>query len=241
MSNPFNRLFSMFGVHPTVKDIYQEINPQAKDRLFYGDIKQANKVLISITKGTFGTINDANLRTCFDIYLQVFIRAHGGLSQEFSTPQYITERLCERFSSVPKLYVTKCIKQSLDYVYQNEPKLKQQIQMYEAQKKFVAESAKKNQHLLDLHLNDEDYGLVLSKPVFVDGLSGAKIYLAQLVNSEGDDPKITRIASLMQDGITGLVDLYELTFGETEKLRIYICNYGNKNSTTAPVGLKFRA
>ena len=134
-------LFNKNKIHPAVKSIYQTINVDFKDRLFYGDLSKANKVLLRITKDAFTDVNDANINTCFQIYLQTFIRSHGGFSQEFFMPQYITERLCERFSFVTKQIVINCVNLSLEYIYQNEPEQLKRVQQYEAIQKYALKIA----------------------------------------------------------------------------------------------------
>lgn len=237
----FNNLFNKQKIHPTVKNIYQNLNPKFKNKIFYGDLTQANEVLMDITNRVFDDVNDINLNTCFQIYLQVFIRSHGGLSQDFSMPEYITERLCERFSSVSSQIVTKCVNFSLEYIYKNEPQLLQQVQMYKMIQKQVLENAEKNKHLFELYIHDEDYGLVPNKPVFVAGFGGAKEYLSQLVNNEGVSPDIERLGSSEINGISGPVDLYLLSFSQGDQRQIFICNYGFNNSSVAPKGFEFKS
>lgn len=240
MNTIFRRLFDKTKVHPSVKKIYATIDPQIKNKLFYGDLSVFNQQLLRITELSFNETTDTAINSCFQIYMQVFIRSHGGFSPEFSTPQYITEKLCQRFASIPSQIVMNCINQSLEYIYKNEPELEKKIQMYESIKNFVLENARKNQHLFDLHLKDDDYGLVSHKPIFVAGFDGAKAYLAQLVNMEGLSPMISRLGSVEINGISGAVDLYVLSFDNDQKLHIYVCNYGLTNSVVTPVGLRFK-
>ena len=234
-------LFNKNKIHPVVKSIYQAINAEFKEKLFYGDIYKVNEVLLRITKTAFADVSDANINTCFQIYLQTFIRSHGGFSQEFSMAKYITERLCERFSFVPKQIVINCVNLSLEYIYQNEPELLKRVQRYETMQRYVVENAEKNKHLFDLYLQDEDYGLVPNKPIFVAGFDGAKIYLDNLVNDNGESPIIKRLGSSETIGISGPVDLYLLSFNENDQRQIFICNYGFNNSLFAPRGLRFRS
>ena len=137
-----------------------------------------------------------------------------------------------------------CTLSCLKYIYRNEPKLAERLAadaaIEKVSKNFHLELAQNNKHLFDLNLEDEEYGLVVNKPVFVNGLNGTKEYLDQLVSLEGVVPEIEREGSIETEGICGPVDLYSLSFDTERKLRIYICIYGLKNSTVAPRGLKLR-
>lgn len=91
-------LVIVLRIHPTVRKIYYSINADFiketfKNDLFYGGLNEANKFLLRITKSSFNEINKENINHCYQIYLEVFIRSHGGLSNEFSTPKYITEQI----------------------------------------------------------------------------------------------------------------------------------------------------
>ncbi|MBE6757095.1 MAG: hypothetical protein E7552_00915 [Ruminococcaceae bacterium] len=240
-------------IHPTVRKIYHTADREFlqstfKTDLFYGGLSETNKLLVKTTKAAFGNIRGENIHHCFSIYLNVFIRSHGGLSPEYSTPQYILERVLKKFSHLPQAAVKLCATVSLEYIYHHEPQLKKKhaqqselAQLLHTTQKYVADMAPKNAHLCDLHLQDEDYGLVSDKPIFVAGFDEAKKYLSRLTNADNVAPNIRRLGSMTEDGISAPVDIYSLTFDNGEELRIYVSNYGTKTSTVAPRGLVLRS
>lgn len=100
----FEKLFGGKSAKPKlnakVEKIYEGMNKEYREKVFYGSVISANIILTAMTRNVFGTENDANIDMCFQIYLQTWIRSHGGLDPTFSTPSYIQQALRERFSSV---------------------------------------------------------------------------------------------------------------------------------------------
>lgn len=130
----FSKLFrkggkadSHISVNKTVKRLYSGMNEQLRNKIFYGGLEAANDVLTTISNTVFYSMEDNTLELCMQIYVQTWIRSHGGLDVQFMMPSYIKQALCGRFSAVPPDKVEKCVEKSLEYIYRNEPELKEKI------------------------------------------------------------------------------------------------------------------
>lgn len=242
----FGKLFgeksSKPKVNETVQKIYDGMDKDNRDKVFYGGISSAENILISLTQKVFGNdnVNDININLCFQIYLQTWIRSRGGLNPAFSTPTYIKEALCKRFSTIDANIVLKCVAGSLDEIYNHEPDLKTKADAVEAIRRSVQDNSKKNTEIENAYLDDPEYGLTPEKPVFVNGFGNDKEYLSHLYTEDGTKLNFERTLSMKVVGIAGPVDQYKLTLPDgTEYINICICNYGSSNSKTAPKGTKY--
>ncbi len=224
-----------------IEEIYSKMDFEMREKIFYGGIESANTILTTICNSVYGVVKEDNIRTCQEVYIQVWIRSRGGLQSEFMTPSYIREALRNRFSYLSTNIVDGLVSVSLDVIYNNEPDLKEKAMQIEYLKNMVRKNAGKNIDIEDRHINDEAYGLSADKPIFVCGFDGAKIYLSQLKTEVGNSIQYNRLGSSEVTGIAGPVDLYEIVdTQENSKFLIYICNYGTKNSTVAPRGMKLK-
>lgn len=240
----FDKLFggksSKPRVNPKVQKIYNDIDKEYREKVFYGSLFSADNILTSLTRDVFGTVNDMNIDICFQIYLQTWIRSRGGVNPLFSTSTYIKQVLCERFSNVNSDVVSKCVTHSLGEIYRREPLLKQRAEAIEEVQKNVWDNAQKNKDIEDKYINDPEYGLVLEKPVFVNGFGSDKEYLSHLHTEDGKKLTFARVGSSEVEGIVGPIDLYRLLLPDgTEYLRVFICNYGLSVKKNAPKGTKY--
>ena len=242
----FGKLFgeksSKPKVNETVQKIYDGMDKDNRDKVFYGGVSSAENILISLTQNVFGndSVNDININLCFQIYLQTWIRSRGGLNPAFSTPAYIKEALCKRFSTIDANIVLKCVDDSLNEIYSHEPDLKAKADAVEAIQKSVQDNSKKNAEIENAYLDDPEYGLIPAKPVFVNGFGNDKEYLSHLHAEDGTKLSFTRVGSSEVEGIAGPVDLYRLLKPDgTDYMRIFICNYGTSTKKIAPKGTKY--
>ncbi len=223
-----------------MKKIYESMNKEHREKVFYGDLISADIILTTLTRDAFGTVDDTNVDLCFQIYLQTWIRSRGGLNPSFSTPSYIKQALCDKFSGVNSSVVSKCVTHALCEIYRREPELKKRTDAIEAVQKNVHMNAQKNESFENAYVNDPEYGLVPEKPVFVSGFGCDKEYLSHLYSAKDEKLSFERVGSSEVKGIAGPVDLYRLILPNgTEYLRIFICNYGSSNQKFAPNGTKY--
>ena len=76
-----------------VADVYGSMNQEYVKKLFYGGEDSAGKILKPLVRILYGedcSITEEYTKDASFFYTQVWIRSHGGVSPEFSTPQYIT-------------------------------------------------------------------------------------------------------------------------------------------------------
>ena len=216
------------------------MNKDYREKVFYGSLFSAESILTSLTRAVFGTMNDMNIDLCFQIYLQTWIQSRGGLNPTFSTPTYIKQALCEKFSTVNSNVVSKCVTHSLCEIYRHEPELKKRAAAIEAIQKSVCDNAQKNVVIENAYLDDPEYGLVPEKPVFVNGFGDDKAYLSHLHSEDGTKLSFVRVGSSEIKGISGPVDMYRLLLPDgTDYLRVFICNYGSSTKKAAPKGTKY--
>lgn len=114
-------------VNLKIKKIYNSVDSEYRDKIFYGSEWSAQEILFGLAKNVFGKINNKNVELSFQIYLQTWNRARG-VELSFSTPSYIRQTLCERFSNVDSYIVSKCVMYSLCEIYRHEPELKRRIE-----------------------------------------------------------------------------------------------------------------
>lgn len=224
----------------TVQKIYDGMNKDYREKVFYGSLVSADRILSELTRNVFGNVNDMNINLCFQIYLQTWIRSRGGLEPTFSTPTYIKQTLCDRFADIDSNVVLKCVSFSLSEIYRREPELKKRVEAMETIQRSVHENAQKNISIENAYLNDPEYGLVPEKPVFVNGFGRDKEYLSHLYTEDGTKLKFARVGSSEVNGIAGPVDLYRLLLlDNTEYLRLFVCNYGTTTKKVAPKGTRY--
>lgn len=197
-------------INQTVARLYSGMNKDTRDQIFYGGLASAQDILLRLASGVFASTSGDKIDLCLQIYVQTWIRSRGGLSPQFSTPSYIKEALTQRFSAIPSSSVTTCVDQSLDIIYSHEPQLKQKAMAIENFMNDVRAKAAKNVDVQDLHLKDEEYGLVSNKPIFVNGFGDDKYYLSHLSTADGVKLSFERIGSSVIPGIIGPVDAYKL-------------------------------
>lgn len=116
-------------VNSKVIKIYNSVDIEYRNKIFYGDEWSAQSILLGLARNVLGKITDENIELSFQIYFQTWIRARGGLELRFSTPSYIRQALCERFFYVNPFIVSKCVTYSLYEIYRNEPELKKRIEI----------------------------------------------------------------------------------------------------------------
>ena len=203
----FEKLFNEKSTKPnaneTVRKIYDDMDKDNRDKVFYGGLSSAEDILVSLTKAVFGSdkVNDLNIKLCFQIYLQTWIRSRGGFNPVFSTPDYIAQALCKKFSGTEPSIVIKCVTYSLSKIYSHEPDLKAKADAVMAIQQNVHDNAQKNAGIENAYLNDPEYGLVPEKPIFVNGFGNDKAYLSHLHTDNGTKLSFTRVGSSEIEGI----------------------------------------
>ena len=111
---------------------------------------------------------------------------------------------------------------------------------YEFMRRFTELEAEGNRGKRDASA-DPDYGLVPTKPIFVEGFGRNREYLDHLYSPNGEKIQYTRICALEVEGISGMVDCYSISLpGKPDYMHLFLSVYGTTTSTKAPRGLLYR-
>ena len=102
------------------------------------------------------------------------------------------------------------------------------------------EYAEANKDAHNFNLDDEEYGLVASKPVYTVGIPGSRAYLSHLRTTSGEPITWERLGSTAVGGVAGMIDVYNTFLPDGSPYKtVYINMYGTSISTTAPKGFIF--
>ena len=86
-----------------------------------------------------------------------------------------------------------------------------------------------------------EYGLCVTNPIPVRGITASEIYLRRLVLESGEDIKWHRTGSTSTENINGCIDIYSITSLSGERIcALYISPYQSTISNTAPKGFKLK-
>ncbi len=226
-----------------VREIYKKTEPKLRDKLFYGGVDSAERILCQMSQKVFGAVTAEHIVLCDEIYLQTWIRSRGGFDPRFSTPSYIKEALCRRSPQMPAQTVCQCVDCALEEIYRQEPELKKRADMLETMamfQQYTAGKAVHNEAYEKQHRGGPDYGLRPERPVFVRGFGFDKAYLSHLHTPEGVKLDFQRMGSMQVADIHGPVDIYRMLLPDgREYAVIYLCNYGTQMPEEAPGNLRY--
>ncbi len=232
--------FKNSTVNETVSQLYNSVASDMREKVYYGNIYSAEKILLSICDYAFNSKSNDDIGVSNRIYVDVWVRLKGSISGiGCQLPSEVKGRLLEKYKSFKSVSLEKCIDKSIDIILSNEPKLMQQFAEIEMFNKITEENAAKNKNVENLYIGDNDYGLVANKPIFVNGFGTDKFYLDNLYTLEWVKITYRRTGSLSVEGISGPIDEYEIYSDSNFYCKIYICVYGTTISKVTPKGLVF--
>lgn len=87
-------------------------------------------------------------------------------------------------------------------------------------------------------LNDEEYGLVPNKPIMTNLIQGSESYLNNLTTCDGKSITSHRECSIDLEGISGVVDKYNIYSNGEKVTDLYLNMYGKSTSIIVPKGFK---
>jgi len=223
-----------------VKKIYTSMSPEGRRKIYYGNYKQAYAILNKINvilkrEGKYDLEESFNI--CNELFVQVWIRKHGGFSPEFSETNYIKEMLGKKFNFINNATLMEMIDECVRIIYEKEPEISEIDVIVNFRKTMHLENAEKNKDIELQHINDPNYGLVPNMPVFVNGFGNDHFFLSSLMTNSGEQITYKRLGSMGVDGINGPVDIYDISkIDGTKYGQIFVCNYGRTKPTKAPKG-----
>ena len=81
------------------------------------------------------------------------------------------------------------------------------------------------------------FGLCKTNPIPTRSVSGSNSYLERLRTQNGSRVTANRVGSTSAEDVTsGMIDMYQVSTGETALGTIYVCPYHKRNSEKAPEG-----
>ena len=99
------------------------------------------------------------------------------------------------------------------------------------------ETSTKNDQLFDKYINDDDYGLISSKPIYTCQSSGSIAFLNKLKTINGECLTWKRTLAISVQDIDGIVDEYSCFLETGEKYgTIYLNMYSSQKPSKAPKG-----
>ena len=111
--------------------------------------------------------------------------------------------------------------------------LNDRVEMYNS----IEKTAKENVVAEKSNLDDPEYGLVVNKPIYTQGVMGSRQYLGRLKTDTGEELTWERIGSTSAEGINGMIDIYTSKFSSGKPYKtLYINMYGSSNSEKVPAG-----
>lgn len=224
-----------------ITQLYNSVKPEFRDKLFYGDESSAQATLVQICQNVFGNTDDNCLRFCHSIYIDAWIRTHGSLADPSTRmPNYIKQALRNKYSKVQPELIEKATDEALKVIFGHEGELAYQIMSASFVNEQISQHAKINAAIEDAYLNDKEYGLVPSKPIFVAGMNGYRAYLGNLHTTDGLSLAFNRRGSIQVNGISGAVDVFDMFLpNNTLYGTLYVCIYSTRNTKDVPVGYTY--
>lgn len=203
--------------------------------MYYGNEEKRQEVLSEFSTCLKSVPAALRMDIASEIYIRIFISC-----KMPEAPSEIKENICYRFANIPKDEVLAFAEMTLDYIYYNDPESRKKADFLESMYQYVNEKAKDNVAIQDLYISDPEYGLVLSKPVFVNGFGKDKQYLSHLAGKNGESLSFERQGSVGIEGISGLIDIYTAFLPSNEVYgEIFICLYGTRTAAYAPAGYTY--
>lgn len=101
----------------------------------------------------------------------------------------------------------------------------------------LEDAKKQNVDAENDNLDDPEYGLVATKPIYTNGVNGSYEYLEELKTTLGEKLTWNRKGSMPVEGVNGIIDIYEsiLPSGKPYKT-LYVNMYGSTNTKRVPKG-----
>lgn len=241
-------LFDSFKKKPPTHEekvalAYRCYKPDKVEMIFPGKKEQADKIIISLAKICNISLNACDAQRYYrilTIYSDVLIRK----VLTHSSDEHIVTSLLMKHSEEIKdrtialqavAFVTLNMANNSFAIYSEDDKdfLLAETESVE----YFMDARQQNKTAEQENLNDANYGLTGSKPIYTNGVEGSRDYLSKLRTSLGESVTWERTASYDIEGVNGIVDVYDIFLPTGKRYEtIFINMYGTTNSTKAPKG-----
>lgn len=214
------------------KKLYKSLNKEIGSMVFPGGFSDFEAVLSSLD---YIFDNQFSLEELAVIYTRTFVR----IVQ--SEPDEVANRIKE--NGELKGFENK-IEYLVAFIMMHKTNIKYKIKNHEDFQELVmfANSLSVNSKYKEINdqkikefINDEDYGKVLNKPIYVNGYKGSENFLKDLRSIDGNGFKHKRKGSIALN--SGSTDIYEIENKSShEKSMIFINLYSNNKNYYPPKG-----
>ena len=225
-----------------LNDAYGKLNPDSVDAFFPKGKPQANRILKSLAN-----IYEVNLEKCdSDVYFRILKTyeemIYNKVLREVSDETIVNTISNEYPDLIKNINVAR---KALAFVMMsiNNPQLSLEedddkaLSMMADYYSYAEETKQENKNAETMYLNDPEYGLVATKPIYTTGVTASKNYVNALKTGTGDKLNWVRRGPTSAPGINGIIDIYDsyLPSGALYKT-IYVNMYGSTNSSVIPRG-----
>ncbi len=238
ISNIFGKKSNFEG---NLKKAYYCFKPEMVDTIFLGGIDQARKIVLSISKILNEDAKSYDALKCYEI-LKLFVTV---LTRKVITQSDDAKIKASLLVKGNGIITNKNVENIFAFIVLsiNNPEFEllseadfdvlNTISGYQS----YADNAVLQNENITYNSTDEQYGIVLEKPIYVNGIRGSEKYLSSLRTVLNEKLTWSRIGSFSTEAVNGVIDSYEmyLPSGKLYKT-IYICMYAKQNSTVAPKG-----
>ena len=242
-------LFDLFKREPSHEQKVQALYHCVKDRklfdaIYPGGENQVCKVISSIALICGLKISKCSYKEYTELS-QIFSEITTWRIATGSSEQRIKELLIKRHMAlVPnediarKIYVFACANMNNHDFTLEDYKCREEFQIFLTSTIEIEKITAKNDEAVKKNLEDDDYGLVATKPIYVAGKDGSKKYLDNLVGENGEILSWDRVGTIAIDNINGIIDIYDATTDAGDAyIKLYLNFYSNTTSNTTPRGL----
>ncbi len=222
---------------------YRCYNQDMVGMIFLGGKQQASNVIISLGRIYGLDLENCDARKYYEIlttFSDVVVRKVVAQSSEdhiMTSLQVKHGNLVKNKNIAQKVvaYVTICMSNN-SFVLNSDDDLSTLSFMTDMFTQ-MEQATSENNEAEKGNLDDPEYGLVVNKPIYTQGVSGSDNYLAQLKTLLGEELTWRRLGSTSADGIKGMIDIYESTLPSGNSYKtLYLNMYGSANSTKIPKG-----
>ena len=224
---------------------YRCYRPEMVGMIFPGGKEQANRVIISLGKIYNLDLETSDAKRYYEVlttYSDIVIRlviTHSSNETIIASLQVNHKDLVKSKEIARKTlaYVMINMKNN-SFALDSEEDMEALSFMAEAFSS-MEETTKQNNVAETENLEDTEYGLVETKPIYTHDVGGSNKYLQSLKTINGETLTWNRLGSISVRGIKGIVDVYESTLPSGDPYKtLYLNMYGSVNSEKIPKGFK---
>jgi hypothetical protein len=238
-------------IRETSEGIYEELAADTRDKLYPGKAEYMTVIFSKLAPVFYAEtqldeLMSEQIKFINSFHVNVFSRR---IMTRMATGWSIEDANTSIIRQYPHLSldtVQQAINVSMEFLNKQFPQVENrdkelsQLATMRDQVTGLEQNAKSNEAVINLHINDPEYGLIPNKPIFTAGFPGERAYVDRLISSDGRSIKYQRVGSKEVDGLYGPVDIFRLCDSDGRETTIYISLYANTTSEKAPAGFELK-